>query len=114
VRRPVARRDHVHRLARPLERDARLEPRNRLEKVAAALQLRLREIGHLAGPRNPDLLVIEQKRRCRVGQHAGDRVGRAVERERLAEHRHIPVEALPPHLPADQHHARTAAAIFIR
>ena len=58
--------------------------------------------------------MIERKRRCRFGQHADDRVGRAVEHQRLTEHRRIAVEALLPHLLADQHHAWAAAAIFIR
>ena len=85
-----------------------------LEKEAAAVQLRRREKRHFAGPRDPDLLVIQRERGCGLGQDADDRVGRAVERERLAEHRRIAVEALLPHLLADQHHVLAAGAIFIR
>jgi hypothetical protein len=112
VGRPVARRDHVHRLARLLERHTRLEPRSRPEEVAPSQELRLPE--RFSRTRHPDLPVIERKRRCRLGQHADDRVRRTVQNQRPAEHRAVAVEALLPDLPADQHHTCAARAIFLR
>ena len=114
VRRSVAGGDHVHRLARLLQRDARLEPCDDLKEIAAVVQLRRGEIRHLRGSGHPDLQLIQGERRRRLRQHADDGVRRAVERERLSEDRRIAVEALLPHGVADQRDALAAGSIFIR
>ena len=114
VRRAVAGGDDVHRLARLRQRDARPQPRDGLKEEAAAVQLRRRQERHFGGPRHPDLQLIQRERRCGLGQDADDGVRRAVERERLAEHRRIAVEALLPHRMADQHDVLAAGRIFVR
>ena len=106
--------DDVHRFLRLRQRCAGPQSRGGLKEKAAPVQLRLSQKWHVGRPRDPNLKLIQRERGGRFRKDADDVVRRAIERQRLAEHRRIAVEALAPHRMADQHDVRAAGSIFGR
>ncbi len=95
------------------QRDARSQPRDRLEEKPAVVQLRRDEIRDLGRPRHPNLKLVQRKSRRSLGQDADDGVRRSVKRERLPEDRRVAVETLLPEAMADEYHTLTAGAVLI-
>jgi hypothetical protein len=84
-----------------------------LKEKPAAVQLRWNQEWDFGRPRNPNLKRVQREGGCSFRQDADDEVRCAIERQCLTEHRRIAIEALLPHLVADQDDMLAAGRIFI-
>ncbi len=109
----VAGRDHIHRGARFGEADAGFQAREHVVEETAVVDLLLRKECRFVRTRREYRHLVQRKSGGALWQHADDRVGLAVQRQRLADDVGASREMLLPVAVAQERDRRGAGLVFL-